>query len=624
MEEGTGRTLGRGNDTLVMPRRCPADAPDGVPPSPGRGNARAHLAVSALVQVTICALGPAPEDAPNQRWSACSRARRGAPDAGRRRRAWSSWRRCPALVLAGHGPAAADPSDQPGGHLGGARQPGAGRAAEARGRGADRACRRSRARWSPPGTPWPRPSRPSPTPRRSSTTPRASSPATSRSSPSYASALYRDGGGADPAHPAPLRRRPRATCCRPWASSTSSTPHAAEVIGAAETMRQAALDVQQRADGGPRRRRRRAQDEVAARVAELEAAGGRGHRRARRRAGRRGPAAGAAAEGAGRRQRRGRRPTGRPTSTSSPPPASCRPPAAQLQNPPSGLPGGLVPVAAASGGAQRGAAQLPAPAHVAARPARRDAGRGDRGDERARPARTRPGRRARTRGTAARWCSRSTAPRASLCPATQADLFAVTTPIAAADVLPGDLVFLGNGEAGLGHVGIALDPKTMLAADARAGAVVVRTLPADQVLGIGRPSLGQRAPVDGARADRRRAADGVRQHRLPAELRRRPPVGRLSQRADPAERHVPARSGRPPAALRRRGGLPGDVGGLRADVRLADLHHRLLPHLRQPGAALRRETGARRRPGHQQPRLGPGGRPLRRHRDTTAPRSTPG
>ena len=35
----------------------------------------------------------------------------------------------------------------------------------------------------------------------------------------------------------------------------------------------------------------------------------------------------------------------------------------------------------------------------------------------------------------------------------------------------------------------------MLAADARAGAVVVRTLPADQVLGIGRPSLGQRAPV---------------------------------------------------------------------------------------------------------------------------------
>ena len=71
----------------------------------------------------------------------------------------------------------------------------------------------------------------------------------------------------------------------------------------------------------------------------------------------------------------------------------------------------------------------------------------------------------------------------------------MTTPVAAADVLPGDLVFLGTPEAGLGHVGIALDPQTMLAADARAGAVVVRTLPGDQVLGIGRPSLGQRAPA---------------------------------------------------------------------------------------------------------------------------------
>ena len=80
-------------------------------------------------------------------------------------------------------------------------------------------------------------------------------------------------------------------------------------------------------------------------------------------------------------------------------------------------------------------------------------------------------------------------------PGTQQDLFAVTTPVDLADVLPGDLVFLGTNEAGLGHVGIALDPKTMLAADARAGAVVVRTLPADQVLGVGRPTLGQRAPV---------------------------------------------------------------------------------------------------------------------------------
>jgi hypothetical protein len=80
-------------------------------------------------------------------------------------------------------------------------------------------------------------------------------------------------------------------------------------------------------------------------------------------------------------------------------------------------------------------------------------------------------------------------------PGDQAGLFSGTAPVDPADVLPGDLVFLGNDESGLGHVGIALDPRTMLAADARAGAVVVRTLPTDEVLGIGRPSLDQRAPV---------------------------------------------------------------------------------------------------------------------------------
>jgi len=80
-------------------------------------------------------------------------------------------------------------------------------------------------------------------------------------------------------------------------------------------------------------------------------------------------------------------------------------------------------------------------------------------------------------------------------PADQAGLFSVTTPVDRADVLPGDLVFLGDPQSGLGHVAIALDTKTMLAADARAGAVVVRTVPDDQVIGIGRPSLDQRTPV---------------------------------------------------------------------------------------------------------------------------------
>ena len=134
-------------------------------------------------------------------------------------------------------------------------------------------------------------------------------------------------------------------------------------------------------------------------------------------------------------------------------------------------------------------------------------------------------------------------------PADQAELFAVTTPVAPADVLPGDLVFLGTRESGLGHVGIALDPKTMLAADARAGAVVVRTLPADQVLGIGRPSLGERPPVavPGPTGGALRVECGNTVY--PPELRRRAGVGRLSQRPDPAQRDVPAGRGRPLAAL---------------------------------------------------------------------------
>jgi hypothetical protein len=154
----------------------------------------------------------------------------------------------------------------------------------------------------------------------------------------------------------------------------------------------------------------------------------------------------------------------------------------------------MVPVAAADGGAQRGAAQVPRqPTSLLVLPAETvaavTAAMGALGLPYA------PG----TAGPESWDCGslvQSVYGAAGIAlPGTQADLFAVTTPVPLADVLPGDLVFLGNGESGLGHVGIALDPQTMLAADARAGAVVVRTLPADQVLGIGRPSLDQRAPV---------------------------------------------------------------------------------------------------------------------------------
>jgi cell wall-associated NlpC family hydrolase len=170
------------------------------------------------------------------------------------------------------------------------------------------------------------------------------------------------------------------------------------------------------------------------------------------------------------------------------------PPASQLTDPAAGLPGGLVPVAAATGGAQPGAAQLPRrPTSLLVLPAETLAAVTAAMNALGLP--YAPG----TAGPESWDCGslvQSVYGAAGISlPGNQADLYAVTTPVEAADVLPGDLVFLGTGESGLGHVGIALDPRTMLAADARAGAVVVRSLPSDQVLGIGRPSLGQRAPV---------------------------------------------------------------------------------------------------------------------------------
>jgi cell wall-associated NlpC family hydrolase len=170
------------------------------------------------------------------------------------------------------------------------------------------------------------------------------------------------------------------------------------------------------------------------------------------------------------------------------------PPAAALLDPAAGLPAGLVPVGAGDGTAQRGAAQLPRqPTSLLVLPAETLAAVTAAMDALGRP--YAPG----TAGPDSWDCGalvRSAYGAAGVpLPGGQADLFAVTPPVAPADVLPGDLVFLGTAESGLGHVGIALDPTTMLAADARAGAVVVRTLPGDQVLGIGRPSLGQRAPV---------------------------------------------------------------------------------------------------------------------------------
>ena len=73
-------------------------------------------------------------------------------------------------------------------------------------------------------------------------------------------------------------------------------------------------------------------------------------------------------------------------------------------------------------------------------------------------------------------------------PAGVAEQFAVLAPVSRADAQPGDLAFLGPERYGVQGVGIVLDGRTMLTADARLAGVVVTDLPAD-VLGFARPAL---------------------------------------------------------------------------------------------------------------------------------------
>jgi hypothetical protein len=76
-------------------------------------------------------------------------------------------------------------------------------------------------------------------------------------------------------------------------------------------------------------------------------------------------------------------------------------------------------------------------------------------------------------------------------PAGVADQYAVLAPVTTPQ--PGDLAFLGPARYGVQGVGIVLDAKTMLAADARLAGVVVTDLPADP-LGFARPALAHVAP----------------------------------------------------------------------------------------------------------------------------------
>jgi cell wall-associated NlpC family hydrolase len=268
--------------------------------------------------------------------------------------------------------------------------------------------------------------------------------------------------------------------------------HAGRVIGVAEGHRRDALDEQARARAALDEARGRA-DQVAARVAELEAA-------AEAVTAELGDALAVVDRQLAQLQRK-------QTDYDAQTAASWRAyvdqlraaglaevPASALGAPEQALPDRLAPVASGEGGAQRGVAQLPgSPTSLLVLPEETLAAVGGAMETLGRP--YAPG----TAGPDSWDCGslvQSVYDRAGVSlPATQGELFARTEPVAPADVLPGDLVFLGSPESGLGHVGLALDQKTMLTADARAGAVVVRALPADQVLGIGRPVLGQRSPV---------------------------------------------------------------------------------------------------------------------------------
>jgi cell wall-associated NlpC family hydrolase len=307
----------------------------------------------------------------------------------------------------------------------------------------------------------------------------------------YASAVYRDGGALTPLTIL-LSGGDPGDVLSAMGFLEVVDEHAAQVIGDAEALRQRALDVQERANAALEQAQARA-DEVAARVAELEA-----------------EAAAVTDEldaALSEVDEQLAQLQAEQVEVNQQTAANWQayldqltaagitpPPAAALLDPPAGLPDGLVPVGASQGGAQRGAAQKP----------------GQPSSLLVLPAETLNAVTAAMQALGKPYAPGTAGPESWDCgslvstvyggagislPSEQTELFAVTTPIEAADVLPGDLVFLGNQESGLGHVGIALDPQTMLAADGRAGAVVVRTLPADEVLAVGRPSLGQQAPV---------------------------------------------------------------------------------------------------------------------------------
>ena len=186
-----------------------------------------------------------------------------------------------------------------------------------------------------------------------------------------------------------------------------------------------------------------------------------------------------------------------------------------------------------------------------------------------------------------------------------AEQWAAGTPVPAGQLQVGDLVFSTDERTGLDDVGLYLGGTSVLSASADRWQVAVRAV----------TDLSHRRP--GHRARRRAPAPlPVTGTGVPATCsaplpapgydvrtgRRR--LGRLVQRPGPRRPAVLA-SGRAPAALRRRGGLQRDVGGLRRRPSAARCASptptgRCDAQVRRPPP----QAGARRGPRHVQPRLG--------------------
>ena len=309
---------------------------------------------------------------------------------------------------------------------------------------------------------------------------------------SYARAVYRDGGGIDPLSLL-LSGTDPGEMVTALGFLDAVDRHAADVIGAAERQRLAALEDRDRARAALDVAKERA-DEVAARVEELERAAADVTDELE--------AALEVVDGQLAALQREQIEVNERTAANwqayidqlaaagvTPPPA------ADLLDPESSVPSGLVPVASSEGGAARGAAQLPRqPTSLLVLPRETLDALSAAMDALGLP--YAPGTSGPESWSCGSLVSAVYGSGGLDLPSSQGELYATTQPVPLADLLPGDLVFLGSDEAGLGHVGMALDGTTMLAADGRAGAVVVRTLPVDEVLAVGRPSLGPRAAVE--------------------------------------------------------------------------------------------------------------------------------